>query len=195
MAFLEHVAIPEPSTVLITHQAAGSTTKTNTNTLELLSPALANTFYFYTIIQRLLSTTTIFLLFRIYSVTSLVLEQWHVLLLHSINISRILFLHSIYASKLIVIHSWYASRIIAIHSWYTSRIFLIQSRYASSLIAGLTLWGFWKGWKATEPVRHKLFYEFMVFILGCGNQIILIVFWPGWLFIGAPICGLWFVLG
>lgn len=37
------------------------------------------------------------------------------------------------------------------------------------------------GWKATEGLRKKLWFEFMVFVLGGGNGLFLLVFWPGWI--------------
>ncbi|OAA46117.1 hypothetical protein NOR_02870 [Metarhizium rileyi] len=48
---------------------------------------------------------------------------------------------------------------------------------------------FWDA-KSTRMLRRKLFYEFAVFILGSGNPIILLLFWPGWLLVA----GAWFAL-
>ncbi|GJN70689.1 hypothetical protein PLIIFM63780_002721 [Purpureocillium lilacinum] len=42
-----------------------------------------------------------------------------------------------------------------------------------------------------RQVRQKLFYEFAVFILGGGNALILLLFWPGWLILAAAIWGLY----
>jgi len=40
-----------------------------------------------------------------------------------------------------------------------------------------------------------MFFEFAVFILGGGNQVILIVFWPGWIVVGGGVWGMWMVCG
>ncbi|PTB67623.1 hypothetical protein BBK36DRAFT_1197311 [Trichoderma citrinoviride] len=47
-----------------------------------------------------------------------------------------------------------------------------------------TVVDFWQS-RRIQKIRAKLFYEFAVFILGCGNAFFLLVFWPGWLFLGA----------
>ncbi|CEJ94181.1 hypothetical protein VHEMI09729 [[Torrubiella] hemipterigena] len=44
--------------------------------------------------------------------------------------------------------------------------------------------GVWDS-KAVQMLRQKLFYEFALFILGMGNPLILMLFWPGWV----VICG------
>lgn len=44
-------------------------------------------------------------------------------------------------------------------------------------------------------VRNRLFYEFAVFILGGGNAIILLLFWPGWLLVGAVLWAAWQLWG
>lgn len=45
--------------------------------------------------------------------------------------------------------------------------------------------------RTVRLVRRKLFFEFAVFILGGGNSIILLLFWPGWLLVGGAFWGLW----
>lgn len=39
-------------------------------------------------------------------------------------------------------------------------------------------------WKRTEKARDKVFFEFMVWILN-PHAVALLVFWPGWILIGA----------
>jgi len=51
------------------------------------------------------------------------------------------------------------------------------------------------GWRASEPLRQKLFFEFMVFVLGGGYGILLILLWPGWIVVGTFALGLWFIRG
>ncbi|CAN8102025.1 unnamed protein product [Discula destructiva] len=43
--------------------------------------------------------------------------------------------------------------------------------------------GAWNS-KQSRRLRKKLEFEFFVLILGTGNGIILLVFWPGWILIG-----------
>lgn len=53
-----------------------------------------------------------------------------------------------------------------------------------------------RGWKATEELRKKLFFEFMAFVLGAGgNQILLVVFWPGWVVLVGGAVGIWWACG
>lgn len=128
------------------------------NVLAILSPALTNSIYFATILQRLLSTTTLFVAFRAYLLSLVLLRQ----------------------------------------SFYTAQIILMQGYRTSALLANqlfLTAKQTMKlSWRATEAFRNKLFFEFMVFILGGGNTIFLVVFWPGWLVIGG-VWGIWWMCG
>jgi hypothetical protein len=128
---------------------------TSSDVLAFLAPALTHSFYLAFIFQRLLSTTTLFVLFRAYLLSDLLLRQ------------------SFYASSILLGQSYFASAIIA-------RQLLLTSKWSLSL-----------AWRATETLRRKLFYELMVFVLGGGQGIILLVFWPGWLVIGP---GAWCVM-
>lgn len=38
-----------------------------------------------------------------------------------------------------------------------------------------------------NQLRKKVFFEFMCFILGTGNGLFLLLFWPGWLILGGAI--------
>ncbi|KOS23306.1 hypothetical protein ESCO_003666 [Escovopsis weberi] len=44
--------------------------------------------------------------------------------------------------------------------------------------------------KTVRMLRAKMVREFFVFILGCGNSVILVVFWPGWILVGAALLAL-----
>ncbi|KAG6063044.1 hypothetical protein E4U16_001026, partial [Claviceps sp. LM84 group G4] len=50
--------------------------------------------------------------------------------------------------------------------------------------------GRWEG-RSTQALRKKLFYEIAVFVLGCGNPFIVLLFWPGWLIVGGLAFVLW----
>lgn len=57
-------------------------------------------------------------------------------------------------------------------------------------------YGYWVGkegikriWQGSEGLRKKLWFELVVFVLGNGNGILLIVFWPGWIVVGGLVVG------
>jgi hypothetical protein len=142
-------------------------TRSTTHTLiHLLTPTLTSSLYLATIFHRLLSTTTIFLSLRFYFLSLILIQQ-------SYNLTSLLLLQSYYLSKL--------------------------TYWISNIAARGSYWGVKKGmgfsWKALEPVREKLFREFMIFVLGAGNGVFLMVFWPGWIVVGSGIWGVWWVCG
>ena len=141
------MAIDDPTS------AATLATIHNTNSiLTLLSPALTNSLYLAYILQRLLSTTTIFVLFRTYLLSLFLLQQ-------SYSASQVIFVQSLYATSVLSKNSYRASK------------------QGAKLL-----------WKSTETLRKRLFYEFMVFVLGGGHVAILLVVWPGWIFVAG---GIW----
>lgn len=127
--------------------------------LRLLAPAFNNSVYLASIFQKLLSTTTLFLVFRAYFLSLVLLQQ----------------------------------------TYYVSYILLMQSYWASTIAArgvyrGVKM-GVGMSWKALEPVRNRLFREFMIFVLGAGNGVCLAVFWPGWIVVGPTVWGVWCFCG
>lgn len=127
--------------------------------LRLLAPAFNNSVYLASIFHKLLSTTTLFLVFRAYFLSLVLLQQ----------------------------------------TYYVSSVLLIQSYWASTLAARGGYWGVKRGagmsWKALEPIRNKVFREFMIFILGAGNNVCLAVFWPGWIVVGPTVWGVYCFCG
>ncbi|CAL3971468.1 unnamed protein product [Diplocarpon coronariae] len=91
-----------------------------------------------------------------------------------------LFLRTYMLSLLLLRNSLYASQFLALQ---LARNSLAAVRAACRM-----------GWKATENLRKKLFFEFMVFVLGGGNALMLVLFWPGWIVLGGAL-GLWKVCG
>lgn len=142
------MAIQTPSSSLVAPSS---------DVLAFVSPALTHSLYLAFIFQRLLSTTTIFVLFRAYLLSGLLLRQ------------------AFYATEILLAQSYYASSLVA-------QQFFLASKRSLSL-----------AWRTTDPLRQKLFFEFMVFVLGGGgNGIILLVFWPGWLVVGPGVwCVMW----
>jgi hypothetical protein len=145
---------------MMVHAPRPSSLLAPSSSRSVLSPALTHSLYLAFIFQRLLSTTTVFLLFRAYLLSDLLLRQ------------------SFYACEILLAQSWYASGIVA------KQLFLASKQ-------SLRL-----AWRATATLRKKLFFEFMVFMLGAGgNSIILLVFWPGWLVVGPPVLYLMWACG
>lgn len=85
-------------------------------------------------------------------------------------------------------HTFYASKILLQHTHLVSSEVLRQS-YRTTRRAVAVMW------KATEKGRERLFFEFMVFILGCGNGLCLVLFWPGWILFGGVAISMWWVCG
>jgi hypothetical protein len=123
--------------------------------LKLLSPALTHSLYLATNFQRLLGTTALFVMFRAYYLSTILLRQ------------------SFYATQLLLLQSYYASALLSKHVFSTTK----QTLKA--------------GWKVAKPLREKLFFEFMVFVLGGGNGMLLVIFWPGWIVVGCVAWGIW----
>jgi len=49
--------------------------------------------------------------------------------------------------------------------------------------AGYLTWSAWDS-KPVRRLRKKVEFEFFVLLLGCGNTLFLMVFWPGWIPLG-----------
>lgn len=81
------------------------------------------------------------------------------------------------------------------HSLYATQLVLLQSYLASRRTVFAALRGLDIAHKASEPLRRRLFFEFMVFVLGGGNGLILLLLWPGWWIIGIILLVLRWVFG
>jgi len=123
--------------------------------LTIVSHPLTHSLYLATIFQRLLSTTTLFILFRAYFLTLLLLRQ------------------SFSAAQILLVQTYYA-------------VALLTKQLFNTLKQAIKL-----GWKATERFRKKIFFEFMVFILGGGNGFLLVILWPGWIVLGGAAWSIW----
>lgn len=157
---------------------------TTTNTTRILS----HSFAFATLLHRLLSTTTLYITFRTYLFSLLLLNQ-------IIHAAKILLINTLHTSRTLFLTSLYTSRILLLNSFSVSRLLLQHSLHTSKFLTAHTKMGVQGSWKAIEPLRNKIFHEFMVFILGGGNVFILMLFWPGWLVLGGAAGGAWLVCG
>ena len=99
----------------------------------------------------------------------------------------------------VLVRTYLLSLFLVQQSYNASQVLLIRSLYASSLLCEKASWVSKQGmrvlWKRTEGIRQRLFREFMIFILGGGNQLFLVIFWPGWILVGGSIWGLWRLWG
>lgn len=73
----------------------------------------------------------------------------------------------------------FGCNVAALHAFLLSKEIAAMSVTALSKVA----WGAWNS-KQCRRLRKKLEFEFFVLILGSGNGLILMVFWPGWILIG-----------
>ncbi|KAG6136376.1 hypothetical protein E4U28_005050 [Claviceps purpurea] len=72
----------------------------------------------------------------------------------------------------------------------TSLVRYLHSRTHLAANLGAATAGRWEG-RSTQALRKKLFYEIAVFVLGCGNPVIVLLLWPGWLIVGGLAFVLW----
>ena len=66
---------------------------------------------------------------------------------------------------------------------YACKVFTIHVVVATRFAAAT-------GWKRTERVRRKLFFEFMIWILN-PNAVVLFILWPGWIVLLGFSCVFW----
>ncbi|GKT52430.1 uncharacterized protein ColSpa_12611 [Colletotrichum spaethianum] len=80
-----------------------------------------------------------------------------------------------------------ATRLFAVHSFYFLN--------ATALALRKSLWFAWNS-KQIKRLRKKFFMEFATTILGPGgNMLIILVFWPGWMFIFGVLFTFWMLAG
>lgn len=168
----------EQSQMLMHATPGGATTKPSA----ILSPVLTQTIFLFSSLHSLLSYASFFVLLRLY-----------ILSLHTINFSRFVLLYVSKALAVFSIHAFYLSRVVLANTSLASRLLLIHLLAVTIFLVRLSSQGVGKVWKMFEPLRQKLFFELMVFILGGGNQIFLLILWPGWWIVGA-VCGITWLL-
>lgn len=101
------------------------------------------------------------------------------LCLHAYFLASVIFATALYASEVVAFQAYIATKFGALHGLAMSHKIVLEA---------------WKS-KRAQAVRDKLFHEFAVFILGSGNPVILMVFWPGWFVIGGTSLALWHFWG
>lgn len=97
-------------------------------------------------------------------------------------LSRAILVHAIYLATA----SWtlvsVASQLLAMSSFAVARFAAVRSALLSYWL-GKALWAS----PPLETLRKKAVFEFNMFVLGAGNGLFLVMFWPGWWVIGATV--------
>lgn len=74
---------------------------------------------------------------------------------------------------------------------FIASAFILKHAFAMSTKAIFDIWDS----KSVQNIRARIFYEFAVFILGCGNAMFLLIFWPGWLLLAGLCFAAWKLAG
>ncbi|KAG9251983.1 uncharacterized protein F5Z01DRAFT_626558 [Emericellopsis atlantica] len=80
----------------------------------------------------------------------------------------------------------YASKIVALNGWLATKV--------SASTSATWVWYAWES-QTCRALRKKAFHEVATFILGGGQTVFLMVFWPGWLVLGPVAGGVWMMVG
>lgn len=78
------------------------------------------------------------------------------------------------------------SKILAVNGYSATKFSAVMS---ASLAVGT-----WES-KTVRMMRKKMFHELATFILGCGNPVFCLVFWPGWWVLGGTSFAIWSLVG
>lgn len=117
---------------------------TTPKSLTLLSPALQSPIYLASILPRLLSTTTLFLLFRTYVLSLYLLQQSfrasHLLLIQACYTSSVLGKHVYWTGKQMGKMIWRRTEKMRRNLMYEFMVFMLGSGNAAILVV------FWPGW-------------------------------------------------
>ena len=146
------MAVLPPSSQILASTTASS------QILTLLAPALTHSFNFASIFRRLISTTALFVLFRAYILSALLLR------------------HSLYTTQILLIRSYCATMLLSKQGCLATKTAMRMA------------------WKSMEPLGKRILFEIALFLLGGGNLLLLVIFWPGWIVIGG-VLGVWRLCG
>ncbi|KAM5354262.1 hypothetical protein ACJ41O_000912 [Fusarium nematophilum] len=94
-------------------------------------------------------------------------------------LTGIAFAGVIYASKIVALKAYVATKFSAFHGFRMS---------------GRAAVGVWNS-KSVQRLRRKLWYEFALFVLGSGNTVFLMLFWPGWWLLAGVCWAGWMLFG
>lgn len=101
------------------------------------------------------------------------------------------------ATLVFFIRTYLTARLVGTALFLTSRLAALQaliiSRALTISTTSVARWIAWTIWncKKCRRLRKKLEFEFFALVLGPGgNALFLVLFWPGWIFLGAAFYGL-----
>ncbi len=163
------------------------TAGSNYNVYTILSPAINTFISFGAICRNVIHVVLLFVFFNTYTL-------FHILFRQSLYATQILLIQSYYTSIQLSQHLYWTS----IKTAYVSQVLLTESCYGLALLCLNLYWvsikAFWYLWDVTERPRRKVAFEFAVFLLGGGNGLVLLAFWPGWLLVGLGVWLVWCLL-
>jgi hypothetical protein len=95
------------------------------------------------------------------------------------SLTQYLFMRAYYAASFMVYYTLLLTQIFAFHSCATSKFLAVRTASTCrSLYRAI-----WDS-RRIKRIRKRIEFEFFVTILGpSGNNVLLLVFWPGWLLI------------
>lgn len=67
------------------------------------------------------------------------------------------------------------------------------AKFSVGMSASIAI-GTWES-KTVKAMRKRMFHELATFILGCGNPVFCLVFWPGWWVLGGTTYAIWSLVG
>lgn len=82
-------------------------------------------------------------------------------------------------NRLALAYLFFGCNVLALQTLLLARAMIVKSAFALRTLAR-SAWDSKQG----RRLRKKVEFEFFVLILGCGNGFALILFWPGWAFVG-----------
>ncbi|KAH8912682.1 hypothetical protein BR93DRAFT_93519 [Coniochaeta sp. PMI_546] len=102
------------------------------------------------------------------------------------SLSQILHLRMYFATNFVVCYVFFITQIFTSQSYLASRF---VARETASILRSMTR-AVWNSRKI-KRLRKRIEFEFFVLILSpSGNNLFLLVFWPGWILIAAAVWGL-----
>ena len=99
------------------------------------------------------------------------------------------YLWSCHISRFTLAIMRYTSKLTASHGFLALKFGIV---YGSSVSGRAVVYG-WNS-KSVQKLRNKLWMEFAIWIMGSGNTVMLLIFWPGWWLL-AGCWTLWTLLG
>jgi hypothetical protein len=96
-------------------------------------------------------------------------------------------------SFVILLNTYFLAKISVTVGHVLANYAYVVTRLAT-ILSGKAIKGVWDS-KSVVTLRNKVFHEFATFILGGGNGIFLMIFWPGWWVLGGTVWAAWMFCG